>query len=199
MTFDGLEILYDRRVLEPRVWTARQSRWAEELLVDAPAGDVLELCSGAGHIGLRAVAGTDRRLVMVDVDPVACSYARRNATAAGTAGRVEVREAALETALRPTERFSLVIADPPWVHSDATQTFPDDPLLAIDGGVDGLGVARTCLEVAESHLLDGAGVLIQLGSAQQAEALCVGTSFELRELLMEEGRGVVAHLVRHDR
>lgn len=199
MTFGGLEIAYDHRILEPRPWTARQSCWAEELLVDAPPGDVLELCSGAGHIGLRATAGNERRLVMVDVDPVACSYARRNAAAAGMAGRVDVREAALATALQPDERFALVIADPPWVHSDATQTFPDDPLLAIDGGADGLGVARACAEVAATHLLDGAAMLIQLGSVQQAEALCAETPFELRDLLTEQGRGVVAHLVRHDR
>lgn len=196
MTFDGLEIAYDHRVLEPRPWTARQSRWAEQLLVVAPPGDVLELCSGAGHIGLRAIAGNDRRLVMVDIDQVACSYARRNADAAGLAGRVDVREAALATALAQDERFALVIADPPWVHSDATQTFPDDPLLAIDGGTDGLAVARACVDVAATHLLAGAGVLIQLGSAQQAEMLCAETPFELRDMLTQEGRGVVAHLVR---
>ncbi len=196
MTFDGLQIAYDHRVLEPRPWTARQSRWAEQLLVDAPPGDVLELCSGAGHIGLRAVAGNDRRLVMVDIDPVACTYARRNAAAAGLASRVDVREAALAEAVLPDERFALVVADPPWVHSDATQTFPDDPLLAIDGGVDGLGVARACVDVAAAHLLAGAGVLLQLGTAQQAEALCAETAFELRDLLTQEGRGVVAHLVR---
>ena len=141
MTFDGLQIAYDHRVLEPRPWTARQSRWAEQLLVDAPPGDVLELCSGAGQIGLRAVAGNDRRLVMVDIDPVACTYARRNAAAAGLASRVDVREAALAEAVLPDERFALVVADPPWVHSDATQTFPDDPLLAIDGGVSAFGAA----------------------------------------------------------
>ncbi len=199
LDFDGLQIAYDHRILVPRAWTVRQSRWAEELLADAPAGDVLELCSGAGHIGLRAVADTDRRLVMVDVDPVACSYARRNAAAAAMADRVEVREAALATAVRTDERFALVIADPPWVLSDVTQTFPDDPLLAIDGGADGLGVARACVEVAAAHLLDGAALLIQLGSAEQAKTLCAGTSFELRGLLTEAGRGVVAHLVRADR
>lgn len=196
MMFDGLEITYDERILEPRPWTARQSRWAEELLVEAVEGDVLELCSGAGHIGLRAVADLARRLVMVDVDPVACAFARVNAAAAEMAHRVEVREASLEAALDPAERFALVIADPPWVLTTGTPEFPDDPLLAIDGGDDGLRVARICARLAEACLLDGAAVLIQLGSAEQAEALCAETSFELRGLLTEPGRGVVAHLER---
>ena len=55
MTFGDLEIAYDDRVLTPRPWTALQSEWAAELLESAPAGPVLELCAGAGQIGLLAV------------------------------------------------------------------------------------------------------------------------------------------------
>ena len=65
--FEGLRIEYDEHVLAPRPWTAAQSRWAAELIRVAPPGPVLEVCSGAGHIGLLAVtartpvAGVRRR------------------------------------------------------------------------------------------------------------------------------------------
>lgn len=196
MDFDGLDIVWDQRILRPRPWTARQSRWAEELLGDAPPGDVLELCSGAGHIGLRAIHRNDRRLVMVDIDPVACSFARRNIDAAGLQGRVEIRQTALDAAVQLQERFALIIADPPWVTSTGTHTFPEDPLLAIDGGDDGLSIARACVDLATSHLLPGADLLIQLGSVEQAEALCADSVFELGSVLSESGRGVVARLTR---
>ena len=62
MAFGGLTIAYDDRVLRPREWTTAQSDWAAELMVTAPGGPVLELCSGAGHIGLLAVAASGRRL-----------------------------------------------------------------------------------------------------------------------------------------
>ena len=195
MDFDGLDIAWDPRILEPRPWTARQSTWAEQLLDDAPAGAVLEMCSGAGHIGLRAIRDNRRRLVMVDVDAVACDFARRNAVAAGLQDRVEIRRSPLEESLEAQERFALVIADPPWVTSTATAEFPDDPLLAIDGGDDGLSVARSCVDVAAAHLLPGADLLIQLGSVDQAETLCTGAPFELVGVLTESGRGVVARLV----
>ena len=67
--FGGLSIRYDERVLEPRPWTTSQSRWAAELLRDTPPGPLLELCAGAGHIGLLAVAYQPRDLVMVDISP----------------------------------------------------------------------------------------------------------------------------------
>lgn len=195
IAFGGLDIAFDHRVLQPRPWTVRQSVWAEELLTQAPPGDVLELCSGAGHIGLRAVAHHDRHLVMVDVDPVACAFARSNAAAAKMADRVEVRQLPIDDAVRPTELFSVIIADPPWVPTAETTTFPEDPLLAIDGGDDGLRIAHMCVRTAGDHLLEGGSLLIQLGTAEQAAAVCVGTRFEVEDLLTEPGRGVVALLV----
>ncbi|MGA8992804.1 MAG: methyltransferase, partial [Nocardioidaceae bacterium] len=66
MGFGGLAIAFDDRVLRPRPWTLAQSAWAAELAATVPAGPALELCSGAGHIGLAFAATSGRRLVMVD-------------------------------------------------------------------------------------------------------------------------------------
>ena len=169
--FGSLRITFDDRVLRPRAWTAEQSAWGVELLEHAPEGPVLELCTGAGQIGLLAVADSPRPLVLVDADPVACSYARANADAAGRPGPTEVRLGALETAIAPGETFALVLADPPWVESARTDVFPEDPLTAIDGGSDGLDVAKACLAVAGEHLADGGSLVLQVGTPDQATAL----------------------------
>ncbi|NLE98960.1 MAG: methyltransferase, partial [Propionibacterium sp.] len=69
--FDPLQIEYDERVLAPRPWTRMQSEWAAEIALRAPDGPVLELCSGAGHIGLEAARLSGRALVCVDQNPAA--------------------------------------------------------------------------------------------------------------------------------
>lgn len=171
LSFDGLDIAYDNRVLEPRTWTAAQSRWASELLRQVPAGPVLEVCSGAGHIGLLAVRDHDRELVMVDADPVACDYARRNAEVAGMAHRVTVRHGLLQQAVGPDERFPLIIADPPWVASRDVATYPDDPPTAIDGGPLGLDLVVACVELVAGHLADGGAAVLQTGPAPQPDAV----------------------------
>lgn len=165
----GLVFEYDERVLEPRAWTALQSEWAAELLVAAPPGPVLELCTGAGHIGLLVVAATDRHLVAVDLDETACSFARLNAEGAGLEHRVEVRQGPLETAVAPGEQFALVLADPPWVPSADIGRFPEDPTTAIDGGPHGLDIAHACVDVARGCLLGGGSLLLQLGTDAQAD------------------------------
>lgn len=196
MRFGPLTIAYDDRVLEPRAWTTLQSHWARELLETAPRGAVLELCSGAGHIGLLAVDGTDRTLVCVDQNPVACEFATRNARAAGRADLVDVRNIALQS-LAEGEAFPLIIADPPWVSSDDVHRFPEDPVLAIDGGSDGLALARACVAVIDGHLHQRGAALVQLGSTEQARALAddLPSSLVLVEV-REHPNGVVALLRR---
>lgn len=198
MGFGRLRIAYDGRVLEPRPWTVAQSEWAAEILPSAPEGPVLELCSGAGQIGLLAVADSERRLVCVDLNPVACDYTRHNAAAAQMADRVEVREGAMEAMVRDGELFALVIADPPWVRRAETGRYPEDPILAIDGGDDGMDVAWTCLDVARLHLAPGGALLIQLGTVEQVDAVrerLDGDELNVTEVRWHE-RGV---LVRIDR
>jgi methylase of polypeptide subunit release factors len=169
--FGDLRIAFDRRLLRPRSWTENQSLWAAELLPSLPPGTVLELCSGAGQIGLLGVAGSGRRLVCVDVNPVAAEYIAANAVAAGLRNRVEIRLGRIDDALAPRERFPLIIADPPWVPGPDTARFPEDPLLAIDGGEDGMGVVRECLAAIESHLGPGGVALLQLGPGDQVQAV----------------------------
>lgn len=171
LTFGTLEIRFDDRVLRPRPWTLAQSQWAAELSARVPDGPVAELCAGVGHIGLALAALVGRDLVLVDADAHACELARLNAAAAGLPQHVAVRHGAVDAVLAAQERFPLILADPPWVRSDGTDEFPEDPLTAIDGGNDGLDVARTCVSVIGRHLAPGGAAIVQLGDTTQATAL----------------------------
>ena len=130
---------------------------------------MLELCAGAGQIGLVLAHETGCLLVQVDSDERACHFARHNAHANDL--EADLRCASLEDALAPDERFRLVLADPPYIRSGDTGQYRDDPAHAIDGGDDGLDLARACLTVTARHLLDGGHVLIQLGGPEQAATL----------------------------
>ena len=167
MDFQGLRIEYDDRVLEPRPWTAAQSVWAADLIRVAPPGPVLELCAGVGHIGLLAVTLAPRLLVAVDANPAACELLARNAAAASI--RVDVREGPMDEVLDADEQFGVIIADPPWVPSADVGRFPEDPVSAIDGGEDGLRLARLCLDVISRHLVVAGSALLQVGPDDQAD------------------------------
>jgi methylase of polypeptide subunit release factors len=199
-SFGGLTIAHDAEVLTPRAWTLHQSRWAVALLELLPDGPVLELCSGAGQIGLVVAAETTRRLVCVDVEPAAARYTRDNAVAAGVAGRVEVRLGPMAAVLGADEQFPLILADPPWVSREDVVRFPEDPVRAIDGGPGGgLDVARECLDVIGAHLTPDGQALLQLGAVPQVDALApelTEQALEVRETRVFGDRGVLVLLSR---
>lgn len=204
--FGPLTITFDDRVLRPRPWTAAQSEWAADLVPTfSPGPRILELCSGAGHIGLLALSLVDARhpgssLVAVDLNPAACAYTLMNAAAAGLEDQIDVREASIDQALYTFETFDLVIADPPWVpHADIGQ-YPEDPELAIDGGDDGLAVTWPCVQAARMHLAVGGAMVLQLGTTAQVDALrerlgAEGDPLRILEVREHEG-GVLLRLAR---
>jgi release factor glutamine methyltransferase len=173
---------YDEQVLRPRPWTLAQSRWAVELAATAPPGPIVELCAGAGHIGLAAAVLADRDLVQVEADPRAAHYATQNAARAGWAGRTEIRNQPLQAALRPGELFELMIADPPYLPTAEVSRWPEDPTRAIDGGADGLELVRACLTVAGDHLTATGQLLLQVAGPDQGAQVhsLLGTAPELR-------------------
>jgi methylase of polypeptide subunit release factors len=200
--FGPVTITYDERVLRPRLWTLLQSDWAADLSPHLPAGPILELCAGAGQIGLAAAVRARRPLVQVEADESAAGFARSNAAAIGFTD-VEVRCAPIADALRRGETFPLILADPPYVPTGDVGEFPDDPPVAIDGGPDGLDVIRTCLYVAREHLGPDGALLLQVrGEAQAREVtqLARAGAPALRAVStqsFDEDRAVM-HLVRAD-
>jgi methylase of polypeptide subunit release factors len=82
-----------------------------------------------------------------------------------------VRCTSLEDAATWSRQFPLIIADPPYIASEEVPRFADDPVLAIDGGSDGLGLARACLDAIAALLSPGGFALLQLGSASQVDAM----------------------------
>ena len=139
---------YDEQVLEPRAWTLAQSEWAADLLASCADGPLLEICSGAGQIGLAAAALSGRAAVLVDASGagVRVRPAQRRRRRAGRprrrTPRADDRGAGARGAVPAGARR-------PAVHPlrPTRRVFPDDPLTAIDGGDDGLDLARLCLEV----------------------------------------------------
>ena len=169
MRFGDLSIRFDDAVLEPRPWTLAQAEWAADLAAALPDGPALELCAGAGQIGLAFARLSGRSLVQVDANPRACELARANAHAAGV--EADVRCGDLHEAVQPDERFTLILADPPYIPSAHLHRFARDPVLAIDGGDDGLDVARTCLALIARHLRRDGDAVLQLGGVHQHDAL----------------------------
>jgi release factor glutamine methyltransferase len=171
--FCGLRIEVDPGVFVPRRRTEFLVRQA--VARGARGAVVVDLCCGSGAVGV-AVATALRAVELhsADVDPAAVTCARRNVAAVG--GRVYEGDLfdALPSALRG--RVDVLVANVPYVPTDAIAQMPPEardhePRAALDGGTDGLDVARRLITGAPAWLAAGGSVLFETGAAQAPAAV----------------------------
>jgi release factor glutamine methyltransferase len=176
-SFGGLRVAVVPGVFVPRRRTELLAR--EAVAVTPPGSVVVDLCCGCGAVLLvvaTAVPGVE--LHAADVDPVAVECARANLTGRGVAdGRVYAGDlfAALPTRLRG--RVAVLAANTPYVPTAEIARMPPEardhePPVALDGGADGLAVARRVVAGAPGWLAPGGHVLVET-SRRQAPVLAV--------------------------
>ncbi|WP_240134906.1 putative protein N(5)-glutamine methyltransferase [Streptomyces sp. MUM 178J] len=167
--FCGLRIAVEPGVFVPRRRTEFLARQAAASA--RPGSVVVDLCCGTGAVAAAVAAAVPGAEVhAADVEPAAVRCARRNLAASGA----RVHEGDLYDPL-PAElrgRVDVLIANAPYVPTDHIGLLPPEardhePLLALDGGADGLDVQRRVAAEAADWLAPG-GVLLVETSEDQA-------------------------------
>jgi release factor glutamine methyltransferase len=173
--FAGLRIIVGPGVFVPR----RRSEFLVSVAVGlAGLGGsrsvIVDLCCGTGALGLGVASGLAgwAELHAADLDPAAVACARRNVEPAG--GRVYVGDlyAALPGALRG--RADILICNAPYVPSGDVAFLPaeardHEPLVALDGGLDGLAILRRAAAEAPGWLAPCGVLLVETSDRQAAE------------------------------
>ncbi|MFO1499479.1 MAG: peptide chain release factor N(5)-glutamine methyltransferase [Verrucomicrobiota bacterium] len=180
-SFCGLEIGVNRDVLVPRpetevlaeqAWTFLQSRLNEGLT--APA--VLDFGTGSGCVALAlAWKVPSARVWALDTSAVALAKARENATRLRFHDQIHFAESQGFVAVPPTQQFDLIVSNPPYIPSAeikelAPEVRDHDPLLALDGGPDGLDLFRQLASDASAFLAPRGQLMCEFGD-NQAEAV----------------------------
>lgn len=161
---------------------------------------VLDLGTGSGALLLAALAEFPAAVgVGVDRSAAALAVAEANARRSGLANRALFFCGDWAAAL--STRFDLVLANPPYVPTAAIATLPaevrdHEPLLALDGGADGLAAYRAILADLPRLLAPAGVAVVELG-VEQAEAVAGLTAaqglalLELRQDLGGSPRALV--------
>jgi release factor glutamine methyltransferase len=173
--FWGLPFHVDPSVLVPRPDTETVIDVARVARPDrALTCRILDLCTGSGVIAVSlAKEFPAAQVVATELSPAAAAIARKNAARNGVADRVDVREGDLFAPVAG-ERFDLIAANPPYIASAVVPTLSaevrGEPVIALDGGHDGLGFYDRICAAVRAHLT-GDGILIVEHGYDQAEAV----------------------------
>jgi release factor glutamine methyltransferase len=111
------------------------------------------------------------RAIGIDISPAALRVASRNAARHGVGDRIHFVAGDAFAALRPTNSFSMIVSNPPYIAETELQHLQrevrdHEPRRALGGGADGLQIIRRLLEQAPYFLIDGGYLLIEIGYDQ---------------------------------
>jgi release factor glutamine methyltransferase len=176
-SFCGLEMKVTREVLIPRPETEglaeRAWQFLESRLEQSPAElSALDFGTGSGCLAIALASHVPQaRICALDLSPSALDVARANAARHNVESRIRFFEGDGFGALPQDLRFDLIVSNPPYIPTReiqhlAPEVRDHDPLLALDGGEDGLVFLRRLAREALPFLLDGARFMCEFGDGQ---------------------------------
>lgn len=165
----------DERVIVPRSFVGELicgNRLAIAVGDPDSIAHVLELCTGSGCLAiLAAEAFPMAQIDASDLSADALDVARRNVIDYGLEARVSLLHSNLFEKI-PLQRYELIIANPPYVTTDAVAAFPPEykaePESAHAGGDDGLDLVDRILDVAPRYLAPDGALVVEIGQAREA-------------------------------
>jgi release factor glutamine methyltransferase len=135
---------------------------------------VLEIGTGSGAVAVSVAQEVPNAFVVAtDINPAVIATARANGLDAGVADTVCFVASDLFTAIRPSEDFDVICSNPPYIDTGLIRHLDPEvrefePMLALDGGPDGLDVIRALVRHVMDHLKPGACFMTEIGEGQEA-------------------------------
>jgi release factor glutamine methyltransferase len=169
--FWGLPFFVDAAVLVPRPDTETVIEVACALRTDRTQPlRILDLCTGSGVIAISlAKEYPAASIIATEISAAAAAVARKNAERNQVADRVEIRLGDLFAPVAG-ERFDLIASNPPYIASSVIPTLSAEvrrePVIALDGGADGLAFYDRIGAGARAHLAPGGVLLVEHGYDQ---------------------------------
>ena len=180
--FCGRIFRSDARALIPRPET---EQLVERVLALPSPHSILDVATGSGVIAISlALECPDAIVTATDISPEALSLARENASLLG-AERITF----LQVDLLPggTDRYDLITANLPYIPTaeipGLSREVGHDPLLALDGGADGLDLIRRLVSEARERLSPGGRILLEIGQGQAEEVMACLAGHNYRDIL----------------
>ena len=170
--FYGREFKTNENVLIPRQDTeVLIEKICEDINNQKREVSVLDIGTGSGAIAITIQKETSAKLTAVDVSEKAIEVACENAKLLG----VEVEFIQSDLFENVTGKFDFIVSNPPYIETSVIETLEsevkdNEPILALDGGLDGLDFYKKIVTDAPNYLNKGGKLYFEIGY-NQAEDL----------------------------
>lgn len=161
------------------------------------APSLLDLCTGSGIIGITCrLEGNFSRILSTDISEAALALADKNKER--FRANIELRKSDLFESI--DEKFDFISANPPYIRSRDLERLEEDvknePILALDGGEDGLNFYRKIIKSSKAYLNTKGYLFFEIGygQAEKVSTLLDEEGYDIIEIIVDYN-GIDRHIV----
>ncbi len=176
----------------------------EQLLkqINKKDAKVLDMCTGTGILGITVALEKQADVTLADISKDALKVAKFNAKS----NNAKVKFLFTDMFAKVDGMFDYIVCNPPYIATDVIQTLDDsvkkyEPIIALDGGNDGLDFYRIFAKEAPKHLKKDGVAVLEIGYDQgQTAKEILSESFvvEVKKDYSQNDRIVIAKLKTND-
>ena len=163
--FCGLEFIVSKHVLSPRFDT--------EVLVEQSLrfvkknNRVLDLCTGSGCVAISIEKNTEAYVEGCDISAKALKVAKRNAKK----HKCNIDFYKSNMFEKVQGKFNVIVSNPPYIETETLkgldlEVVNYDPIIALDGGQDGLKFYKYIAKNIKKYLLEDGVLVLEIGYNQ---------------------------------
>ena len=191
--FDGRFFALGPDTLEPRDDTLTLIDAVTEFVQQTPDCRILDIGIGSGIIALTLLSRAQEATALAtDISASALGVAQQNAESLQLSGHFKTLEADMLAGVEG--RFDLIISNPPYIKSAdiaglEREVRDHDPVIALDGGDDGLDFYRAISMGAGALLSDNGQVAVEIGFDQRHSVAALFLAAGFKELAFHADLG----------
>lgn len=168
--FMGLEIYVDENVLIPRCDTEILVEEIIKIVKKDSLIKILDLCTGSGAIAISLKKYLNNiEIIASDISDKALMVAKKNASKIG----VDVKFIESDLFNNINGKFDLIVSNPPYIKKSVIPSLDkqvrNEPILALDGGKDGLNFYRKISYDAKKFLNNNGYLCFEIGYDQRKD------------------------------
>ena len=164
--FMGIEIVLDHNVLIPQPDTEILVEEAIKIAKQYKKPKVLDLCTGSGAIAVSISKYVpEAEIIASDISIKALQIAKKN----DKYNKIKLIQSDLFNNIN--DKFDIIISNPPYIKTEEipklSKEVQNEPLIALDGGQDGLIFYRDIVKQAYKYLKDNGKLCLEIGDEQK--------------------------------
>ncbi len=178
-SFMSLDFIVDKNVLIPRPETEILVESAIDIIkeLNKENTNVLEIGTGSGAIAISiAKYCPNTKIIATDISQKALEIAQKNSEHHKTDGNVQFIAGNIFENLNKDLKFDLILSNPPYIKTAEIQNLQPEiknfePLVALDGGQDGLDFYRKISKEAHNYLQQNGYLILECGYEQSKKVI----------------------------